>query len=286
VRSDWPFRFTETPSRRQQKYRNTERQRRNRNTETPKHHPPPMLFSIITPGYNAREKLDATFESVMTQEEGLFDYWLIDGASTDGTRDWLETRKEPAFHWISEKDSGVYDAMNKGIAHSEGRFLLFLGAGDLLLPGALRGIADFIQATPSRQPRLIYGDVHDMQTGQPLTHGRYSKSRICRENICHQGIFYERGIFERLGNYELQYPIMADWAFNLRCFGDSRIDKLHYPRTVAAFEGGGLCFHTADRAFFQDQRRLIAERIGPGFALYHRMERAVRWRLERARWVK
>jgi glycosyltransferase involved in cell wall biosynthesis len=240
-----------------------------------------MLFSIITPSYNAREKLDATFDSVMTQEEGLFDYWLIDGASTDGTREWLDARKEPGFHWIAEKDSGVYDAMNKGIARSQGRFLLFLGAGDLLLPGALRKAADFIHRTRSNQPRFIYGDVRDMQTGEPFTKGRYSKNRIIRKNICHQGIFYERGIFDLLGHYELAYPIMSDWAFNLRCFGDPRILKLHFPEYVADFEGAGLCSHTPDRAFFLDRRRLIAERISPVHAFYHRVEVAVLWRLRR-----
>jgi glycosyltransferase involved in cell wall biosynthesis len=245
-----------------------------------------MLFSIITPAFNAGEKLDATFESVMAQDEGLFDYWIIDGASTDGTLEWLEGRKHPAFHWISEKDSGVYDAMNKGIARSQGRFLLFLGAGDLLLPGALRRVADFIQSTPSKHPRFVYGDVRDMQSGKPLTAGRYSKIRICRENICHQGIFYERDIFDLLGPYETGYPIMADWAFNLRCFGDSRIHKLHFPETVADFEIGGLCSHTPDRAFHRDRRRLITERISPLHALYHRMETAVLWRLKRLGWMR
>jgi glycosyltransferase involved in cell wall biosynthesis len=245
-----------------------------------------MLFSIITPGFNAGEKLDSTFESVMKQENGLFDYWIIDGASTDGTKEWLEARHEPDFHWISEKDSGVYDAMNKGIARSQGRFLLFLGAGDHLRPEALRRVADFIQDTPSDQPRFIYGDVQVTQTGQPLTAGPYSKTRICRENICHQGIFYERGIFELIGNYELAYPIMSDWAFNLRCFGDPRIRKQHFPEFIADFELGGLCSHTPDRVFFKDQRRLIRERIGPLHAFYHRLETAARWRLERMGWKR
>lgn len=244
------------------------------------------LFSIITPSYNAGAKLEESFTSVMEQAEGLFDYWIIDGASSDSTRDWLAGRNQPGFHWISEKDSGVYDAMNKGINLSEGRFLLFLGAGDQLLPGSLQQMADFIQRNPSPRPRFIYGDVRDLQTGQPYTFGHYSKIRVCRENICHQGIFYERPIFDLLGQYELRYPIMADWAYNLKCFGSSQIRKLHFPSMVADFEGGGLCTHTGDAAFARDRRQLIAERIGPFHAFRYRMETALMWRLNRIGLIK
>ena len=238
-------------------------------------------FSIITPSYNACAKLGASFASVMGQASGLFEYWVIDGASLDGTHEWLASRNEVGFHWISEKDSGVYDAMNKGIAMSQGQFLLFLGAGDRLLPGCLQQITDYIEQNPSSHPRFIYGDVRDMQTGRPLTAGRYSKIRICHGNICHQGIFYDRAIFEMLGGYELRYPIMADWAFNLRCFGDSRIRKLHFPNEIAEFEGGGLCSHTPDRPFAQDRLQLIAERIGGGHALRYRMEAVLKRRFGR-----
>jgi len=237
------------------------------------------LFSIITPSYNACAKLGDSFDSVMGQMQGLFDYWIIDGASSDGTEEWLGSQKAPGFHWISEKDSGVYDAMNKGIGLSNGRFLLFLGAGDRLIPGSLQQMADFIEQSPSQLPRFIYGDVRDLQTGQPFTAGRYSKIRICHENICHQGIFHERSVFDLLGRYELRYPIMSDWAFNLRCFGDPRIAKLHYPKMIADFEGGGLCSHTPDMPFYYDQLQLIAERMGPLHAIRYRIERAVKRRL-------
>jgi glycosyltransferase involved in cell wall biosynthesis len=240
---------------------------------------PMPLFSIITPSYQARAKLGDTFASVMDQPAGLFDYWIVDGASSDGTREWLESRNEPTFHWVSENDSGVYDAMNKGIGLSQGRFLLFLGAGDRLLPGSLQKMADFIQQKPSSHPRFIYGDVRDLQTGQPFTAGHYSKIRMCHRNICHQGIFYERPIFDLLGQYELRYPIMADWAFNLKCFGSSEIRKLHFPAMVADFEGGGLCSQVADALFTEDRRRLIADRIGLFHALRYRVEEAVTRRL-------
>ena len=118
-----------------------------------------------------------------------------------------------------------------------------------------------------------------MQTGLPFTTGRYTKTRICRENICHQGIFYERAIFDLLGGYELRYPVVADWVFNLRCFGDPRIVKRHFPQEVAEFEGGGLSSHAPDVAFAQDRLRLIAERVGPLHAFLFHLEAAAKRRL-------
>jgi glycosyltransferase involved in cell wall biosynthesis len=236
------------------------------------------LFSIITPSYNARAALNDTFESVMDQAPTLFEYWVIDGRSSDGTPEWLGERTEPWFHWISGRDAGVYDAMNKGIGLAQGRFLLFLGAGDILLPGSLKRVAEFIQQDPTPALRFIYGDVRDMQTGLPFTAGRFTKTRICRENICHQGIFYERSVFDLLGGYELDYPVLADWAFNLRCFGDPRILKRHLPLEVAEFQGGGLCSHTADVAFARDYLRIIAERVGALYAFRVRIALAAKRR--------
>jgi len=236
------------------------------------------LFSIITPSYQARPKLEATSASVLGQSKDLYDYWVVDGASNDGTLEWLQNQNHPAFHWVSEKDSGVYDAMNKGIGLAQGKFLLFLGAGDLLLPGSLERVAYFLHEHPSARPRFVYGDVREMETNQHFTAGLFTKSKICRGNICHQGIFYEREIFDLVGGYELRYPIMADWALNLRCFGDSRIEKLYLAEDIAEFEGGGLCVHTPDFAFAEDRHQLIRDRIGLGHALFVRIEEALKRR--------
>ena len=241
----------------------------------------PPMFSIITPSYNPGAKLADSFASVLGQASGLVDYWIIDGASSDGTCEWLASHSEAGFRWISEKDYGVYDAMNKAIDLARGRFLLFLGAGDCLMARSLQHVAEFIQQSPSPQPRLIYGDVRYRKTGQPLTTGHYSKMRLCRENICHQGIFYERSIFDRLGRHELRYPVMADWAFNLRCFGDPQIKKLHFPGIVAEFEGGGLCEYTPDIPFMQDRLRLITQRIGVFHALWFCLEKTIKLRLNK-----
>lgn len=241
------------------------------------------LFSIITPVRNVAQKLGSTHDSLLNQASDLYEWIVVDGASSDKTTEWLEAHHITNLRWNSEPDQGVYDAMNKGVKMARGQFLLFLGAGDRLLPGALQAMAEFIHQKPTSSPRLIYGNVKYLDTGLPFTEGQFTKTRLCFQNICHQGIFYENTIFKKWGGYELTYPILADWAFNLRCFGDSSIAKLHFNQPVAAFEGGGLCAHTPDVVFAHDRQRLINERLGPYFAWQFRLTRAVKRKLKRAK---
>src|SRR5258705_11239297 len=88
-------------------------------------------FPIITPTLNSGPKLEATINSVLSQKEDLFEYIVVDGGSSDETLNLLRKHGE-RIKWISEKDRGVYDAMNKGIGMASGRYLYFLGAGDHL----------------------------------------------------------------------------------------------------------------------------------------------------------
>jgi hypothetical protein len=242
---------------------------------------PELLFSCIIAARNACIKLPETIGSVLAEGNVSVELLVIDGASTDGTVALLAAQNDARLSWISEQDQGVYDAMNKGIALAKGRFLLFLGAGDRLMPGTLERVAEFIETNNARSPRLIYGDVREMQSRVLYTAGRYSRWKLCHTNICHQGLFYEKSIFKLLGGYELTYPIMADWAFNMRCFGNPRIKKHHIPQIIAEFERGGMSDADRDFPFAADRLRLIGERLGPLHALLFRMEHAIRRRAKK-----
>jgi hypothetical protein len=169
--------------------------------------------------------------------------------------------------------------MNKGIAQARGQFLFFLGAGDELVPGILARVASWIATLPANRPRFLYGDVRVLNRADRILGGRFDRYRLSRENISHQGIFYERTIFDLLGNYSLKYPVFADWAFNIRCFADDRI-ALHYRAEVFCdFEGNGLSDRVADMAFYGDRPALIREAFGPWISLrFTTRERIVRWR--------
>ncbi len=216
------------------------------------------LFSIMIPTYNVAGKLEATLDSVLSQTEKRFEIWVLDGASTDGTRRILREYEKMGVRWQSEPDSGVYDAMNKGVGLATGEFFYFLGAGDLMRPGALQTIA---AALPPRGEglRFVYGDMA-LPKGE-IYDGPFTKSKLRTENIGHQAIFYERGIFDLLGGYDLKYPVFADHVFNMRCFGEPRIAPHYVPCVVADYESGGLSCH-GDEAYLRDRLKNLRQYLG------------------------
>jgi glycosyltransferase involved in cell wall biosynthesis len=215
------------------------------------------LFSIITTTYNCGSKIDKTLESVISQDFKDLEYLIMDGNSKDGTRERLAAIKDLRVRSYSELDKGIYDAMNKGIELARGRFVFFLGAGDTLFPGALQQISRHL---PDRDDALIYGNVLMGGNGS-IYDGRFSKLKLCIRNICHQAIFYGRDVFKLAGNYNLKYRFLADWAFNLKCFGDGRILTQFVPVNVAMFEAAGVS-GGGDVAFEADKMALIRSCLG------------------------
>ena len=212
------------------------------------------LISVITTTFNSGAKIAATVASVLSQKKELYEFLVIDGGSTDGTLEHL-CAQGSALRWFSEPDEGIYDAMNKGIRLTSGEFLYFLGAGDRLLPGVLEAVAAEIRKLPSQgqtsRPTLLYGNVDLSDYNRPYD-GRFNRFKLLRRNICHQAIFYQRSVFDRLGFYNTKYRSLADWEFNIRCFNDQNIRKRYIPLRIADYEGGGKSITAPDPAFYAD----------------------------------
>src|SRR3954468_2276333 len=221
----------------------------------------PPLISVIIPTFNSGAKIAATVGSVLSQRQGLYELLVIDGGSTDGTLAHLRAQGPP-LRYLSEPDDGIYDAMNKGIRLTSGKFLYFLGAGDRLLPGVLEAVAAEIRKLPGQgqtsRPTLLYGNV-DLSGYSRAYDGRFNRSKLLRRNICHQAIFYQRSVFERLGFYNTKYRSLADWEFNIRCFNDRGIRKRYIPLRIADYEGGGKSIATPDPAFYAELSRLTRQ---------------------------
>ncbi len=234
----------------------------------------PPLISVITPTFNSGAKIAATIASVLSQGKGLYEFLVIDGGSTDGTLAHLGAQGA-ALRYLSEPDEGIYDAMNKGIRLSSGKFLYFLGAGDRLRPGVLEAVAAEIrkltcQAQTSR-PTLLYGNVDWSSYSQPYD-GHFNRFKLLRRNICHQAIFYQRSVFERLGFYNTKYRLLADWEFNIRCFNDQGVHKRYIPLRIADYEAGGKSNTTPDLVFHAEFPRLLRQQYGAGIALLMHLE--------------
>lgn len=212
------------------------------------------LFSIITPTYNSGSKIEKTINSVLTQDDDLFDFHIIDGASTDDTLRAIE-KYGNKIKLVSERDKGVYDAMNKGIELAAGKYLYFLGAGDSLRADVLRKVEKLL---PDEPLTLVYGNVYWMDEAI-IYGGEFDKLKLKTHNICHQAIFYERSIFDVMGKFELRFKVLADYVFNIKCFGDERIHKRYIDYVIANFEGGGLSAKQKDVDLLNEHAQLIKD---------------------------
>lgn len=187
----------------------------------------PPLFSIVTVTKDNMQGFAATQDSIAAQSCQKHEWIVIDGNSTDGTKNIL-----PADA-VSENDSGIYDAMNKGIARARGDYLLFLNAGDTL---ADMDILATLARAAKGQPDFIYGDA--LETG-----GVYKKARPHGKAgwgmfTHHQAMLYRR---ERIGGlrYDTGYKIAADYDFTARFLMGALY--VHYvPAALCIFETGGI----------------------------------------------
>ena len=216
------------------------------------------LISIIIATYNCGQKIENTLQSIFSQNKNLFELIVLDGASTDDTLDYIR-KYEDDLTLISEKDGGLYDAFNKGVNLAAGKYLYFIGAGDCLKPGILEQIKDFLSPDT---PTLVYGKCYFAK--QKIYDGKeFTDTLFIRDNICHQGMFYHRGIFDIIGEYDLRYKAFADWLFNLKCFMHEEIDKQFIDYVIADYEEGGISSKIAnDPAFKKDFPLFVRKQFG------------------------
>ncbi len=113
------------------------------------------LITVVTPSYNHERFIEATIQSVLTQDYAPIEYIVMDGGSTDGTLDILR-KYEDRLTWVSERDKGQGDAINKGFRRATGDIWCWLNSDDLFTPGALKTVAEFFQSHPDAS--FVYGD--------------------------------------------------------------------------------------------------------------------------------
>ncbi|MEO9954232.1 glycosyltransferase family 2 protein [Nonlabens sp.] len=209
------------------------------------------FFSIIIPTFNVEKVLDNAVNSIKTQSSQDYEIIIIDGGSTDKTLQLIESHKDDTvlLRSISEKDRGIYDAMNKGIKMAQGRFLYFLGADDYLLDkDVLSDIKKHILLHPVD---VIYGNVNSPKLGNHYA-GKFTDTAIFHKNISHQAIFFKRDVFEFIGIYDLTYHVHADWVHNITWFFHKTIKHGFIDRDIAYFSDGGYSAVKKDHTFRKD----------------------------------
>lgn len=198
-------------------------------------------LSIITVNFNNRDGLQKTIDSVVAQSFRDFEWIVIDGGSTDGSRELLEQYAGHFSYWVSEPDKGIYNAMNKGIKVAVGKYLLFLNSGDWLADeDALRDVFDV-----SRTADILYGYMVSKSVDGPICNEGMMKSVLywydfLGNTLPHQSCFIARRLFERFGLYDETYKIAADNKFLIQAIVWGKATYDFIPRVVAVFEGDGI----------------------------------------------
>ena len=180
------------------------------------------LISVVLPTYNSALLVEEALQSLAGQTWRDFEVVVSDGASQDETLDRVRAFAFclPALTVLSRPDRGVYDAINLGIQAARGQWCLVLGSDDRL--HAADTLARMSERLLANDAAMVYGDVRMMAVNghRVPPGGRYAGAmplpRLLRANICQQAIFYRRIVFEGLGGFKLEYPVQADWEFNLR----------------------------------------------------------------------
>jgi glycosyltransferase involved in cell wall biosynthesis len=195
-------------------------------------------LSIIIPTFNSERTLEATLESIRIQTRRDLEVIVIDGRSTDRTLDIANRFKEQIadLRIYSERDLGIYDAMNKGVTKARGKWLYFLGSDDTLYESSVLERV-FSEPIPD-QTMMVYGRILEAVTNS-ITPIDFYFGNLVKYNICHQAIFYSQEVFKKY-KYSLNYGLLGDWDLNLRVVG--RHENLIYPVDVliCRYSGSGL----------------------------------------------
>lgn len=201
------------------------------------------LISVITVTYNAAEYLGLTMHSLRAQQFSGFEHIIIDGASTDNTLAVAHSLPTPDMRILSEKDNGLYDAMNKGLRMARGKYVLFLNAGDRLATAAT--LSRYSMAT-EKNPDIIYGDTMIVDRAGNLLRPRHlsapnvltSASFASGMLVCHQSFMVRKTLAPQ---FDTSYRFSADYDWCVRCIKATvpeRCTNLHC--VVTHYLDGGM----------------------------------------------
>lgn len=214
-----------------------------------------MQLSIITINYNDQKGLEDTFKSVFAQTHQQFEYVVIDGGSTDGSKELIEQHADKIDYWVSEKDTGIFNAMNKGIKTAKGAYLLFLNSGDTFYNHEV--LQQAVQQI-SNEHQIYYGDVQRVFNDGTTTIKTYPKelkfSFFVDSAIAHQSAIVKRTLFEKVGYFNENYKVFADWEFFVCAICKYDVPYKHLGLIVANYDMSGISSDTSTQKKYSLER--------------------------------
>ena len=224
-----------------------------------------MRLSIITINKNNKEGLQRTMESVLCKQFFHdFEYIVIDGASDDGSIEVIKHYQDRLAYWCSERDRGIYHAMNKGIAKAKGDYLLFMNSGDCLVEDCLGRVftkkddADFIYGN-------MIGCLHGNRlayTAPPLSYETLTFMQFYKSSIGHQATFIRRKLFDKCP-YTENYRIVSDWEFFLKKIVLENSSTRYVDEVICEFDVTGISNNPKFNDVMQKERQEVLRKYIP-----------------------
>ena len=259
-----------------------------------------MKLSIITINYNNAQGLLKTLNSVLTQTCLEFEHVIVDGASTDNVVELIEQYEKDAtacgikVTWVSEKDTGIYNAMNKGIRMATGEYIQILNSGDILFDANVtqRMIERLDQINSKREENvgILYGNMIKVNAAGKVVgksgYTEYSLRQFYSSTLNHDCAYIRRDLFEEYGLYDEQLKIVSDWKWYLQAIGLGKVKPEYVDIDVTIFDDGGIS--ETNPALRNAERRKVLEEVLPPAVLWdydthafemEQMKRLRRWHL-------
>ena len=193
------------------------------------------LISIVTPSFNQAQYLEQTLRSVLEQEYPRIEYIVIDGASTDGSVELIKKYKDRLAYWVSEKDSGQAEAINKGLARTTGQIVAWINSDDFYFPGAVASAVKAFETNP--EAGLVYGDTVAVDENGEFIHfpkyAQWNLEDLLTFNIIGQpAVFMRRDILLEVGFLDPSFHFLLDHQLWIRMA--SRAPMVYVPERWAA----------------------------------------------------
>jgi glycosyltransferase involved in cell wall biosynthesis len=193
------------------------------------------VISVITIVFNGEKHLEQTIQSVLDQDYGQIQYIIIDGGSTDNSLNIIKKYEKNIFYWISEKDRGISDAFNKGIAHATGDVIGIINADDWFEPKAFERVA-----AQMGDADICYGDIQLWKNDKKELIQKGNLQLLSKEmTIHHATVFVKREVYEKYGGFDLRYRCAMDYDLLLR-FKVNNCRFIYIPHILSNMRWGGF----------------------------------------------
>lgn len=211
--------------------------------------------SIVIVVRNAVGTIEKAIKSVLDQEYNNFELIILDGRSTDGTVQIIEKYTSEIAFFSSEKDQGIYDAMNKAIKKCSGEWIYFLGADDELMTPLV--LAETFSIRP-QDNEIVYGNAYYPHKNT-IRFGKMNRYKLSKHNFNHQTVFYPSTVFKKY-NYQIKYKIWADYDLNIRLYFKSNYQFRYVDLVISKFNDLGTSgVNALDLDFEKDRVQIIKE---------------------------